>query len=225
MTSKSKSTFIILIILLIGIIIGALGSGMLRKSRMDKFDRMSHHQRFIRVMDRIIQPTEEQREVLDEILRKHSEKMNEVREKHQAEIISIVDSLKIELEKILADEQLARLEKHIKRGARDFFKFRIDRLAERLDLDENQRNKMDELFKKMGNDIFGARKERKANSRNGRKLMMEHREKLEKEIMDILNPEQQKKFQEMKDEFISPPNLWVPAPSDRPHRDRRHNDR
>jgi hypothetical protein len=223
MTSKSKSTFIILIILIIGIIIGALVSGMLRKSRMDKFDRMSYHQRFIRVMDRIIKPSEEERGALEKILRKHSEKMNKVREKHQAEIISIVDSLKIELEKILTDEQLARLEKHLKRGSREFFKYRVDRMTELLDLDENQRNKITELFKNMENDMFRGRKERKEYSRDRRKIMMEHREKLEQAIMDLLTPEQQKKFLELKDEIMSPPGFRIPGPADRSQRDRPHN--
>ncbi|MCB0263556.1 MAG: hypothetical protein KDH98_10415, partial [Calditrichaeota bacterium] len=62
MNTKTKSILAILTTLLIGIAIGAIASGTLRYRKMERIERMSPQERFLKTMDEIIKPDEQQRE-------------------------------------------------------------------------------------------------------------------------------------------------------------------
>ena len=131
MNIRTKSTIVLIGVLLIGIIIGALGSTMLRRNmwedRVAKF-RSPHGftERFIK----IIQPDPQQEKAIEEILLKHHHKMLSITEKSRDKINTHADSLFIELEPILSSEQMQRAKKVLRRGP-PHFRDRRDHLEQK----------------------------------------------------------------------------------------------
>lgn len=116
MNAKAKSIFVLVGVLLIGVIIGAFGSSLLRKNFIEeRISRFRTPEGFTgRIID-IIQPEEEQRKKVEAILLKHHQMMLEIGEQTREEIKTHVDSLMNELKPLLSAEQLERLEKKIRR--------------------------------------------------------------------------------------------------------------
>jgi hypothetical protein len=110
MNTKIKATFIILITLIIGIIIGSMLSRaylLYRVKKLIPFRREPIN--FINHIEEIIQPTAEQREQVREILKKHAEQTLEIHNRHQKEIQESIEALNAELDPILTPEQKKRL--------------------------------------------------------------------------------------------------------------------
>jgi hypothetical protein len=142
--------FIILGAVIIGITIGALGSGMLRENRVKRFERMRPEQRFSEVMEKIIQPEGEQREAIEKVLKEQSEQIAAIQERYHSEIIAVFDSSRKALQKILTEEQRERLKEHIEKGSQQFIERRLNRLTDELRLDEQQRKQIEEIFQRHG---------------------------------------------------------------------------
>jgi Spy/CpxP family protein refolding chaperone len=201
MKTKTKTTLIILGTFVIGIIIGALASGTWRQKREHRFERMMPHQRFLRVMERIIQPTDEQREAIDQILKKRSEQISAIQEEHESEVQAILDSLRSDLASVLTEEQRARLEKRLAKGDKKLLEIQVARLAEALQLDENQRRQIKKIFSKFAEQKGRRHKGFKGNREKRRQIMKDRFEKLQAEIEAVLTPEQREKYRKMRHEM------------------------
>jgi hypothetical protein len=116
MNTRSKSVLILVGVLIIGVIIGALGSTILRRQMWE--DRISHFKKpdgFINRLIEKIEPEPDQEKAIREILSKHHQKMIKISEESRNMIKSHADSLILELKPILSKEQLDKLEKILKR--------------------------------------------------------------------------------------------------------------
>ncbi len=115
MTVRTKTTLIILVTLLIGIVIGAAGRGALawyyfgRPPGPFDSDRVRH------MLTRTIDPTPDQVEALDEILDRHSEKFMDLAAEHASVARTMADSMLAEIAPILSEDQMARLQEKLKR--------------------------------------------------------------------------------------------------------------
>lgn len=218
MNTKSKTTLIILGTLMIGIAMGALVSGTWRQQREHRFERMMPHQRFLQVMERIIQPTDEQREAIDQILEKRSEQISAIQEEHESEVRAILDSLRSDLASVLTEEQRTRLEDRLAKGDRRLIDIRAARLAEALRLDENQRKQIEEIFSAFAEQITPGRKNFKGNREERRQIIKNRFEKLQQEIEAVLTPEQREKYRNMRSDMRPPFGRPFRRPGPRPER-------
>jgi Spy/CpxP family protein refolding chaperone len=121
MNVKSKTYFIIIITLLIGILLGILTSQFLIKDQIEKMITMGPQRHFIFMFKRIIDPTPEQEEKINKILEKYSKKLMELFLKNRGEFIKLQNSVRKELDPILTAEQKKRLEKSLNRRPRFLF--------------------------------------------------------------------------------------------------------
>jgi len=111
MKMETKTVLIVLSTLIIGMIVGALITGAITRHRIGRFTSMREPGRLSTHVERIIDPDESQREVVREILRKHSERFLEIHSQFEGEMLALRDSLKKDLDPILTDEQKERLER------------------------------------------------------------------------------------------------------------------
>ncbi|MFQ5752289.1 MAG: hypothetical protein ACE5HI_09855, partial [bacterium] len=146
MNTKTKTTLIILGTLIIGIVLGVLGSGTWRQKKEHRIESMLAHQRFRNVMENIIQPTPEQRDAIDKILKKRSNQISAINAKHQNEVLTIVDSLRADLATVLTKEQQSHLEESLTKGAKQFIEMRVARLSEELQLDKYQQERIAKIM-------------------------------------------------------------------------------
>jgi len=219
MTTKTKSTFILLGVLAIGVTIGALASGTLQQQRKNRFERMPPHERFFSFMKSVVEPSEEQRDAVERIIENRSEQLRELHETHQTGVIAIYDSLRADLQTLLTDEQKKRFEEQIVKGSHKIAESRIERLTEALDLNDDQQKRIEEIlakFKKLPRpERIGSR----GNWEDRRKMMRNQFQELHEEIEAVLTPEQKEKFGELRMQrrrpFDGPPG---PPPFKRPGR-------
>lgn len=204
MSTKSMTLLIILATLVIGIAIGALSTGALRQRREDRFDRMPPQRRFHKAMERIIQPTDEQREAIQKILKHRFDQLSAIRQEHENEIIAIYDSMRVDFESILTEEQRTRLEERLRKGPHDMMQARVDRLAEKLQLDASQKKRIEEIMSTLLALPSRQRREFKGDRRESRQSIRKRFKKLHEEIEKVLTPEQIEEYREMR-EFGHPP--------------------
>ncbi|MGD2091569.1 MAG: hypothetical protein PVH61_35680 [Candidatus Aminicenantes bacterium] len=123
MNIKIKTTLIILFTFIIGMVAGSMITQAYLKYRMKKFLSMNMPAGFADHFERIIEPTDEQRKALREILYKYGQKMSEMRQKIREEFLPINRAMQKELNSILTPEQKQRLERRFfRRGPRGFFR-------------------------------------------------------------------------------------------------------
>lgn len=110
MNIKIKTTLIILFTFIIGMVAGSMVTQAFLKYRMKKVLSMNMPAGFAAHFERIIEPTDEQRKALREILYKYGEKLSVMREKIRQEFLPINKAMEEELDSILTPEQKKRLE-------------------------------------------------------------------------------------------------------------------
>jgi len=116
MNVRIKTSIIILITLLIGVVTGVLiDRTIMRNQFQQKFAGMRRPQGMILMLERIIKPDESQYQELREILKRYSQKLHQIGEMSRLEMNTVMDSLKTELDPILTDEQKDRLQSRIER--------------------------------------------------------------------------------------------------------------
>ena len=123
MNTRSKTIIIIIATLIIGIILGMLGSGLLFGHFTKNFTGKPIPHRFSSFVERIVKPNENQVDSVRAILDRYGERMGELDLQHISEITSLMDSMHVDLSTILTEEQMKKLDEHQKR-ARRFFKGR-----------------------------------------------------------------------------------------------------
>ncbi|TDI85776.1 MAG: hypothetical protein E2O79_01130 [Caldithrix sp.] len=217
MTTKTKSALILLGVLTMGVAIGALGSGTLHQQRKQRFERMPPHERFFLFMERVLDPSEEQRDDVERIIETRSEQLRELHETHQTGVIAIYDSLRADLQILLTDEQKKRFEEQIVKGSHKIAESRIGRLTEALDLNDDQQKRIEEIMAEFKNQPRSERKGARGNWQDRRKMVRNQFQKMHEEIEAVLTPEQKEKFGELRMQrrrpFDAPPG---PPPFGRP---------
>ena len=117
MNLKVKSSLIIIVTLIIGIVLGIILSQLFfRPPRMiDRIAELRSPEGFLERFERIINPSESQKDKIREILNKHFERLHDQSQKFRDQFVELNDSLRIELEPILNDAQKERLDKMVER--------------------------------------------------------------------------------------------------------------
>ncbi len=114
MRVETKTTIIIIAVLLIGIIIGFFCSGA--------YLRFQHHRQFERIrkegglesfLGHIIQPDPDQEKEIYQILLDNTKKLREISEQHHLMLVKNLDSLKTKLSPLLNPDQLERFNRFI----------------------------------------------------------------------------------------------------------------
>lgn len=120
-----KPIFLGIIILIVGLLLGALVSSFFISDRRDGHSpdgKRISKEHFKKRMIRVIDPDEDQFTKIDPIIDKYAERTSEITDKYFEEFSAILDSMRVELEPILTDKQKERLQK--RREKMEKFKFR-----------------------------------------------------------------------------------------------------
>jgi len=206
MNIKVKITFIIIITLAIGIVIGALLNRTLSQNRIKRILERRNPPIFISFYERIIEPNADQRDSVRKILDKYAQRFLEIRANSQEELQSSFESMTAELEPLLTPEQKERLEEGFPRPPRFFPRALMIRgvnqelsiLKERLGLSEDQASKIKLILEELRDQAEKIREERE---RPGKfQIMRELEEKKDQSIEKMLTNDQKKIYEEMKKE-------------------------
>ncbi|NQT96225.1 MAG: hypothetical protein HQ562_00650 [Candidatus Marinimicrobia bacterium] len=103
--TKTKAGLILIGTLVLGIIIGVLGSRYLVEKRIGRMAGMRYQKGFIEVFIRLIDPAEDQEQAVRAVLEKHHDRFLKIMEGRMVEIRTSMDSLKVELIPLLTEEQ------------------------------------------------------------------------------------------------------------------------
>jgi hypothetical protein len=115
MKTDTKTGLIIVATLLIGILIGALGSGFMVHRFARRMADMRHRDMFVERMIELIQPAPEQEAEVRDILTRHAEEFTKLADGFQEDTAALFDSLRSELDPVLTDEQKERMEERHER--------------------------------------------------------------------------------------------------------------
>ena len=121
MQTRTKSAFLLLTVLVLGMLIGILVSGVMHNRRMQRIARIRTGPGIAQLVERAVEPeSEEQRARIREIMEGAAPRFEEVFERTQEEMRALSDSVMAELEAILNPEQMEELRRHMemRRGAR-----------------------------------------------------------------------------------------------------------
>ncbi len=128
MKTKTKSIILLVVIFLLGAFLGIVADRTLIEHRLrQRFVRAEDPEIMKRILFRIVQPRDEQREEIETVLDKYSKRLNSMRLSMRQETTTLLDSLKNEIEPLLTAEQKQRLEDHkqkMMRFGRPKFPFR-----------------------------------------------------------------------------------------------------
>lgn len=204
MTQKAKTFFIISITFIIGILLGMSLSSTLHQRRLENIRRMSYQERFDELIRRIIKPTKEQQIILKEIIDQRSKQIDQLREQQHEDVMALFDSLRIELNSALTEEQRELLEQEMQKGLHRPFDWHLEKLTRELALTEKQKEKLRQVFLEFSQkhdfrrrpDFRGKRPRREAFEKR-----MKSMQKLEQEIEKILTPAQLEQFKNIKRPF------------------------
>ncbi len=110
MSIHLKTALILLATLLLGIVIGALGSIAFRRHQIrSTIADLRQRPSFLDYTMQIIQPTETQEDTVRSILVDHHQKLRNVSIKQRRAMIALVDSMEARLQSVLTEEQMERL--------------------------------------------------------------------------------------------------------------------
>lgn len=118
MKTRTGTVLIIVATLLIGIIIGALGSGFVIHRFARHMPDMRHRDLFVERMVETIDPSPDQEEAIRDILTRHAEEFAEISDSFHRDASALFDSLRAELDPVLTEEQKAKLEERGRRVRR-----------------------------------------------------------------------------------------------------------
>lgn len=206
MNIKIKMTFIIIIILALGIVIGAMINRTLSQNRIRDILSRREPARFASYFEKIIEPDAAQSKQIRNVLSKHAKRISEIRAKSREELQSSLETMMGELDSILTSEQKKRLEKRRFPGRPPFLNRRpgrigvdeeLSRLKEKLDLSEDQASQIKHILEESRVQAKMMR-EAGANFMERRQVIKEFEGKKDKAIEKILTEEQKKLYEQMK---------------------------
>jgi len=115
MNMKVRTTIVIIITLIFGIVLGAMLNRTFTHQRIKRaFDTVNPN-RFTMILERAIDPTEKQKKQIREILQNHTNQVEELRKNAMEGMQTSLQSLKKELDSVLTPEQKERLEEMMKK--------------------------------------------------------------------------------------------------------------
>lgn len=220
MNMKLKVTFIIIITLVLGIVVGALANRTFSQRRIRSILSSRSPEFFVAFYERILEPDTEQSKMIREILDKYAKSISESRENFTSEMQSTFESMKAEIDPILTPEQKERLKERFPRPSR--FRERpmkkggldkeVSMLKERLHLSEDQTSQIKQIFEESGlrpGRMWGEmrfygdwRIWGEARFPGGMTRMIKMQKKVEKAIQEILTEEQKELFKRIKKERL-----------------------
>jgi len=118
MNVKIKTTLIILTTLILGLFLGAGLHRLYIQQRIKKIFTLQRPPMMARTLERIIQPTPEQRVEIRRILRRHTQRLLEIRREYQEKLRREMEAIRQEIDPILTPQQKKRLERRSPRPYR-----------------------------------------------------------------------------------------------------------
>ncbi len=110
MQTRTKSALLLFAVLVLGVAIGILASGVLHNRRLDRIARLRTAPGIIRLVERAVEPeSEEQRAAIREIMEGAAPRFAETFQRTQEEMRVLSDSVMSELEEVLTVAQLEEL--------------------------------------------------------------------------------------------------------------------
>ncbi|MBT8478504.1 MAG: hypothetical protein KJO06_06275 [Gemmatimonadetes bacterium] len=110
MQTRTKSALLLFAVLVLGVAIGILASGVLHNRRLDRIARLRTAPGIIRLVERAVEPeSEEQRAAIREIMEGAAPRFAETFQRTQEEMRVLSDSVMSELEEVLTAAQLEDL--------------------------------------------------------------------------------------------------------------------
>ncbi len=106
---KSRPIVIIVITLIIGFILGILTSSQLRLQKLKPVRVFFSEERFREGFYKTIQPSDEQKVVIEEVLDKYAKEMGDLQNEFRRNFETKMKAFRKELDSKLTKEQLARL--------------------------------------------------------------------------------------------------------------------
>ena len=107
---KFKSTLIILVTLIVGIVIGFLINGQITHRKFKRVVEMGMEEGFKNRLYNFIQPTADQKELIDPIIEDYARKNSAIFKNVRSEHDSLMDVFHEELKPLLNEDQLSKLE-------------------------------------------------------------------------------------------------------------------
>lgn len=116
MKTEIKTISILIAIFVLGILLGIVADRTIIENQMkNRMKRLRNPGRIGFFLERVIQPTPDQREKIEKILDNYADKMFQVRKQAMEATATTMDSLRKDLEPILTEDQKQRLEEHRKK--------------------------------------------------------------------------------------------------------------
>ena len=121
MKTRTKSTLLLAVVLLLGIAIGVLFGGVLTNRRMQRIAHLRTGPGISQLVERAVRPeSDEQRERIQAIMRDAGPRFAELFQRTQEDMRALSDSVMSELEEVLTPEQMEALRERMdmRRGGR-----------------------------------------------------------------------------------------------------------
>ena len=198
MKNRTRAALLLTATLIIGIILGSLISGNLRRDRINTIITMSPKQRFVTVLDRLVQADSLQHAAIDSIVSHRLAPMLALYEYAQIGAFIALDSIQHDLEEMLAPQQQEALDTQISNAYKVQLRKLLRRLRRTLSLSKEQTRRAGRLIREIDRQardeypqIIGdfTAMERATRLRMAR---------LESGLKTILTPEQWQRYQKMK---------------------------
>jgi hypothetical protein len=114
MQTRTKSALLLLAVLVLGVAIGIMLSGVLHNRRMDRIARLRTAPGIIRLVERAVEPeSAEQRAAIRSIMEGAAPRFAETFQRTQEEMRTLSDSVMSELEAVLTPAQLEDLKEQM----------------------------------------------------------------------------------------------------------------
>ncbi|HTX17184.1 MAG TPA: hypothetical protein VMG34_00885 [Bacteroidota bacterium] len=206
MSPNFKVTLILLATLAIGIILGAVGRGVIIRSHGRKLETSERTEYFLSRVNDAIDPDSGQRSRVDEITRRAADRISVLFDHHDAEMTTIVDSMRHELAAVLKPEQMERLNREIAvKPSSDTARGRLgiimafsyeyaERLQRDLDLDSAQTEQMLILIRQSHSRIRRETEQANGDPEKEREIRRTFLDETNKKIEALLTPHQLEQF-------------------------------
>ena len=112
---RTKSIALLVTTLLLGIVLGAVLNAWWAHDRFERLRRLRTPGGFEQIVTRALDPTSpEQRREIEAVVGPTAQRLDSLRGRHWGEVRRLVDSMRVELEPILTEQQMERLTRRIR---------------------------------------------------------------------------------------------------------------
>lgn len=203
MNMKLKTSLIAGMILIAGMVMGAMLNRAFLQQRVQRVFQRRAPNVFVQSYVDAIKPDKEQQKQIEKILEAYARSMSEIREKSRQDLETLMDSMLAELETVLTPEQMERLSERPPVGRPSFgwqpIRGEMDFLSGELNLTEEQSARVKKII-----EDFRRPPDKKPpdmtmppNPEEMAAHFKRQRDKMEQEIEKILNEDQLKIYQDL----------------------------